>query len=145
MLGTGGAARAALMGLHLLRMTEICIQSRDLGEAYKRAVQFGLAVEPVRFDAPIAADGLINATPLGMAGQPPLDIDLSRVPDNGWLFDFVTKPHPTALIRSARDRGLQTICGIDMLIEQAADSFKLLFAAEAPRVRDAALREKLGA
>ena len=144
-LGTGGAARAALMGLHLLGMTEVCIQSRDLGEAYKLAVQFGLSVEPVRFDAPIAADGLINATPLGMACQAPLQLDLSRMADNGWLFDFVTKPHPTALIQVARDRGLHTICGIDMLIEQAADSFKLLFAAEAPRAKDAALREKLGA
>ncbi len=145
LLGTGGAARAALMGLHLLGLTEICIQSRDLGEAYKLAVQFGLSVEPVRFDAVIACDGLINATPLGMAGQPPLDIDLGAMPDKGWLFDFVTSPHPTALIRQARNRGLTMISGIDMLIEQAADSFKLLFGTDAPRDKDAALREKLGA
>ena len=144
LLGTGGAARAALMGLHLLGLTAICIQSRDLGEAYKLAVQFGLSLEPVRFDEPIRCDGLINATPLGMTGHPQIDIDLGGVMENGWLFDFVTTPRPTELIRRARDRGLATICGIDMLIEQAADSFKLLFGVSAPRDRDAVLRAKLG-
>ena len=145
LLGTGGAARAALMGLHLLGLTAIRIQSRDVGDSYKLAVEFGLSLEPVHFDAAIDSDGLINATPLGMAGHPPIHIDLGAMPQKGWLFDFVTTPHPTHLVQHARDRGLTTICGIDMLIEQAADSFKLLFGHEAPRDKDAALRERLGA
>ena len=143
LLGTGGGARAALTGLHLLGLTAICIQSRNLSEAYKLAVQFGLQIEPLPFDAPVRTDGLINATPLGMAGHPPFELDLDGMAGNGWLFDFVTAPNPTRLVERARRRGLTTINGIDMLIEQAADSFKLLFGADAPRDRDAELRQKL--
>ena len=145
LLGTGGAARAALMGLHLLGLTAIRIQSRDLGEATKLAVQYGLSEAPVPFDLPIASDGLINATPLGMNGQPALGLDLTAMPSDGWLFDFVTTPYPTELIRRAQERGMTTICGIDMLVEQAADSFKLFFAAEPPREKDSELRARLGA
>ena len=145
LLGTGGAARAALMGLHLLGITAVRIQSRDLGEAFKLAVQYGLDFEPVPFDAPVATAGLINATPLGMRGQLPIHVDFSRMPANGWLFDFVTSPNPTELVSMAAERGLITITGIDMLIEQAADSFALLFGTEPQRDSDDQLRQRLAA
>ncbi|WP_310468516.1 shikimate dehydrogenase [Sphingomonas sp.] len=143
LLGSGGAARAALMGLHLLGLTDVRIQSRNLGEAYKLAVQFKLGEEPRDFDLPLECAGLINATPLGMTGQPPFTLSIDAMPATGWVYDFVTSPDPTALITRAAARGMKTVGGVDMLIEQAAESFKLLFEKDAPRDKDAELRHRL--
>ncbi len=143
LLGTGGAARAALMALHLLGYPRIRIQARDLARAYKLAVEFRLAIEPSPFGLPVSSSGLINATPLGMAGMNSFNIDIDDMPAAGWLFDFVTAPNPTGLIQAARNRGLKTVDGIEMLIEQAAESFEQLFGAQAPRDKDAQLMQRL--
>jgi len=143
LLGTGGAARAALMALHLLGHRRVRIQARDLARAYKLAVEFRLAIEPAPFGLPVHGPGLINATPLGMSGMESLDINIDGMPATGWLFDFVTAPHPTALLQAARARGLKTASGIEMLVEQAAESFEQLFGAQAPRDRDLELMQRL--
>ena len=143
LLGTGGAARAALLALHLLGINRVRIQARDRGEAFKLAVEFDLAFEPAGFEAAVESDGLINATPLGMAGQPPLDIALDAMPANGWVFDFISSPNPTALVTRAAERGMKTVGGIAMLVEQAAESFYHLFGAAAPRDKDAELMARL--
>lgn len=143
LLGNGGAARAALVALKLVGIANVRIQARDLAEATKLAVEFGLDVEPAPFTAPIVSDGLINATPLGMAGRDCLNCDLERMPEQGWVFDMVYDPPETPLIGEARKRGLQTVDGLAMLVEQAATSFKLFFGKEAPRDRDADLWQKL--
>lgn len=142
-LGSGGAARAVLMALHLLGISSVRIQSRDLGEAYKLAVQFRLSEEPRPLHMAIEGDGLINATPLGMTGAPPLDIGLAGLAPDGWVFDLVTSPRPTDLVRRADEDGLSTLAGIDMLLEQAADSFAHFYGAPAPRDLDAQLMERL--
>ena len=143
LLGNGGAARAALVALKLVGIANVRIQARDLAEATKLAVEFGLDVEPAPFTAPIVSDGLINATPLGMAGRDCLNCDLERMPEQGWVFAMVYDPAETPLIGEARKRGLQTVDGLAMLVEQAATSFKLFFGKEAPRDRDADLWQKL--
>jgi shikimate dehydrogenase len=143
LLGNGGAARAALVALKLVGINNVRIQARDLAEATKLAVEFGLEVEPELFTAPIASDGLINATPLGMAGRDCLNCDLERMPVQGWVFDMVYDPVETPLIGAARGRGLQTVDGLHMLVEQAAASFKLFFGQDAPRDRDAELWQRL--
>jgi shikimate dehydrogenase len=143
LLGNGGAARAVLVALQLLDFHETRIQSRDLGEARKLAVEFGTDIAPAPFDSPITSDGLINATPLGMAGRECLNCDLSHMPAGGWVFDMVYDPTDTPLVRAARERGLAVVTGLDMLIEQAAASFKLLFGQNPPRDRDAQLWQKL--
>ena len=143
LLGNGGAARAALVALKLVGIANVRIQARDLAEATKLAVEFGLDVEPAPFTAPIVSDGLINATPLGMAGRDCLNCDLERMPEQGWVFDMVYDPAETPLIGEARKRGLQSVDGLAMLVEQAATSFKLFFGKEAPRDRDGQLWQKL--
>lgn len=143
LLGNGGAARAALVALKLVGMANVQIQARDLSEARKLAVEFGLEVEPELFTAPIVSDGLINATPLGMPGRDCLNCDLGHMPERGWVFDMVYDPDETPLIAAARERGLQTADGLHMLVEQAATSFKLFFGEDAPRDRDAELWQKL--
>ena len=143
LLGNGGAARGALVALKLAGLTAVRIQARDMGEAMKLAVEFGLDAEPVPLTETIVSDGLINATPLGMAGRECLNCDVSYMPPNGWVFDMVTDPPETPLVAAARARGLAIVTGLDMLVEQAAASFKLFFGADPPRDRDASLWQKL--
>jgi shikimate dehydrogenase len=143
LLGNGGAARAVLMALHLLGFHNVRIQSRDLAAAYKLAVEFGMKVEPAAFQTPVTSDGLINATPLGMTGQPPLNVDWRDMPASGWVVDVVSEP--TALIAAAASRGLKVIDGIAMLVEQAAESFSFFFGRDPPRADDAELMERLRA
>ena len=140
LLGNGGAARAVLVALRLLNFVDdVRIQSRDLSEARKLAVEFGTGLSPAPFDSPIASDGLVNATPLGMTGQPPFELDLSHMPGGGWVMDMVTDPDPTALLVDARRRGLATIDGLGLLVEQAAAAFELLFGRKPPRDKDGEL------
>jgi shikimate dehydrogenase len=143
LLGNGGGARAALVALKLVGIQAVRIQARDMGEAMSLAVEFGLEVEPAPLTAPIASAGLINATPLGMPGRECLNCDLSRIPANGWVFDMVTDPPETPLLKATKERKLKIVGGLEMLVEQAATSFKLLFDADPPRDRDTELWQKL--
>ena len=143
LLGNGGAARAALVACKLVGISAVRIQARDMADAMKLAVEFGLEVEPAPITDTIVSDGLINATPLGMPGRDCLNCDLSRMPQNGWVFDMITDPPETLLIAAAKARGLAIVTGLEMLVEQAATSFKLLFDADPPRDRDAILWQKL--
>ncbi len=145
LLGTGGAARAVLVALRMLGCESVQIQARDLGEAYKLAVEFRLSEEPRTFDRPVDTKGLVNATPLGMSGMEAIMIDIGQMPADGWVFDLVTGSTPTRLVAAAEARGLATIDGIAMLVEQAAESFKAFFGEDAPRQFDEELTARLRA
>jgi shikimate dehydrogenase len=143
LFGNGGAARAALVAMKLVGIANVKIQARDLAEARKLAVEFGLEVGPGLINELVVSDGLINATPLGMAGRECLNCELPAMPRQGWVFDMVYDPVETPLIVAARGAGLQTIDGLHMLVEQAASSFKLFFESDPPRDRDAELWQLL--
>jgi shikimate dehydrogenase len=143
LLGNGGAARAALVALKLVGISAVRIQARDMAAATKLCVEFGLDVGPEPLTAPVASDGLINATPLGMAGRDCLNCDVSRLPAGGWVFDMVYQPAETPLIHAARKQGLAVVTGLEMLVEQAAASFKLFFGQDPPRDRDGELWQRL--
>jgi shikimate dehydrogenase len=138
-LGAGGAARAVLVALRLLGVGDVRLQARDISGARALAVEFGLPEPPSPFDRPIDSGGLVNATPLGMTGHPPFALDMSAMPTGGWVFDLVSDPCPTPLVEQARARGLKVIDGLDMLVEQAAAAFELLFGEKPDRARDDAL------
>ena len=78
-----------------------------------------------------------------MAGQPPLAIDLTPLPDDAIVYDIVYAPLETDLLAAADSRGLATIDGLEMLIGQAAFAFEILFDAAPPRDRDEDLRARL--
>jgi shikimate dehydrogenase len=78
-----------------------------------------------------------------MDGYACLNCDLALMPETGVVFDMVSAPAETPLIAAARQRRLATVTGLDMLVEQAATSFKLMFEVEAPRDRDADLWKAL--
>ena len=120
LFGTGGAARAALVAFKLLEIETVRIQARDMAAATKLAVEFGLALAPRPLTETVDTDVLVNATPLGMEGYDCLNCDLSRMPDEGLVFDMVSAPADTPLVVAARARGLAVVTGLDMLVEQAA-------------------------
>ena len=88
-------------------------------------------------------DIFVNTSPLGMTGHPPLDVDLTCVVTDTIVYDIVTHPLETALLRQARSLGLRTVDGLAMLVGQAAVAFEKFFCAPAPREHDAELRELL--
>jgi shikimate dehydrogenase len=143
LLGNGGAARAALVALKLVGVTNVRIQARDLAEARKLAVEFGLETGPAPFTEQIVSDGLINATPLGMPGRDCLNCDLQDMPAQGWVFDMAYGQSETPLIEAAKEARLQMVDGLDMLVEQAAASFELFFGQKPLRDRDAELWQLL--
>ena len=86
---------------------------------------------------------LVNSSSLGMTGQPPLDLDLSPLPEDAIVYDLVYAPLQTGLLKAAEARGLDTVDGLDMLIGQAAIAFEKFFGQPAPRDGDAELRKIL--
>ena len=78
-------------------------------------------------------DLVVNASPLGMDGQPPLALDFSHVPPGSVVYDIVTNPLDTPLLQEARASGLHAVDGYSMLIGQAAAAFEKFFGAAPPR------------
>ena len=70
---------------------------------------------------------LVNSTSLGMKGQPPLELDIARLPSHAVVADLVYVPLDTALLAAARAHGLKTADGLGMLLHQAVRGFELWF------------------
>lgn len=145
-IGAGGAARAILFALSRLGVGPVTLLNRSPLKGAALLARFGLKGEVLPLSAPLpSAALLVNASPLGMAGQPPLTIDLTPLPENAIVYDIVYAPLETELLAAADARGLATIDGLEMLIGQAAVAFEILFDAAPPRDRDDDLRALLTA
>lgn len=143
-VGAGGGARAILFALSRVGIGRVTILNRNVLKAAALLSSFGIRGDAVPLGSPLpAADLLVNASALGMAGQPALDLDLSPLPEDAVVYDIVYSPLETPLLAQARARELDTVDGLDMLIGQAALAFELFFGAAPPRDRDDALRELL--
>lgn len=143
-VGAGGAARAVLFALSRIGVGPVTILNRNVLKGAALLSAFGLKGKALPLTAPLpTAALLVNTTALGMAGQPPLEIDLSPLPDDAVVYDVVYAPIETDLLAQARDRDLETIDGLEMLVGQAAVAFELFFGAEPPRDRDEDLRDLL--
>jgi shikimate dehydrogenase len=77
-----------------------------------------------------AADGLVNATPVGMAAQPGLPLPAERLHAGLWVADIVYRPLETELLRQARRLGCRTLDGGGMVVFQAAHAFRLFTGVE---------------
>jgi len=145
-VGAGGAARAILFALSRVGVGRVTVLNRNPLKAAALLAHFGLKGDALKLDAPVPpAALLVNASSLGMAGQPPLDLDLSALPDDAVVYDAVYAPLETGLLKAARARDLDTVDGLEMLVGQAALAFELFFGAEPPRDRDDELRALLTA
>ncbi|GAA0736724.1 shikimate dehydrogenase family protein [Sphingomonas japonica] len=147
-IGSGGAARAVLFALAQVGVGRVNLVARNPLKGAGLLAAFGLKGNVIAMSAPLPpAALLVNASPLGMTGQPPLAIDLAPLPDDAVVYDLVYAPLETPLLAAARARGLATVDGLEMLIGQAALAFEILFDAEPPRddASEAALRALLTA
>lgn len=143
-VGAGGAARAVLFALEKAGVGRVTLLNRSPLKAAGLLATFGLKGDVVPLDAPLPpAALLVNASSLGMTGQPPLALDLGALPEDALVYDIVYAPLETPLLAAARARGLETVDGLEMLIGQAALAFELFFGAAPPRDRDDALRARL--
>ncbi len=141
-LGAGGAGRAVVVALLDAGAPEVRLANRTAGRARDLAGEFGGRVLPVawneREDALDGAGLVVNATRLGMAGQPPLDLSLDPLPRDAAVCDLVYAPLETGLLRRAAARRLDAVDGLGMLLHQARPGFAAWFGRE-PEVT-AALR-----
>jgi shikimate dehydrogenase len=172
-VGTGGAARAAVSGLTQIYSrngddgleAEIVLVGRDQDRAlsllkelahlaednYEQAISiesFREILENLQTGNPKPPSAgvrqlIVNASAMGMIGKPPVDVDLSGVPEGSIVYDIVTHPLDTVLLSNARVHGLETIDGLAMLVGQAAAAFEKFFGQPAPREHDAELRALL--
>lgn len=130
-LGAGGAARAVVASLAAQGAKEIRLTNRTLEKAKEIADAVGPAVKVLPWDQrEEGLDGvalLANATSLGMAGKPPLEISLARLPRHALVGDLIYIPPETPLLAAARARGNVTVNGLGLLLNQARPAFNAWF------------------
>ncbi len=140
--GAGGGGSATANALLTLGVRELTIIDADEGR--RTALVARLKAEhpdvTVNALAPTNAslsgmDGVVNATPLGMAAHPGMAFDPSELHDGLWVADIVYFPLETALLKEARARGCHVLNGRGMAVFQAADAFEIFTKARADRDR----------
>lgn len=143
-LGAGGAARAALLGLRQ-EGAEITVFARDRTKAEALAAKFGAAWGTLDQEAFDGHEVVINTTPLGTVGPFETQTPASAAQLRGarLAYDLVYNPTETQFLREAKQAGCETLGGLPMLIAQAAEQFKIWTGVAAPDgvMREAAERE----
>lgn len=131
LIGAGGAAKAVCYGL-IGEHCHITVINRTFERAQELATSFkGAGVQARNWeDYPEIMKNVslvVNATSLGMTGQPPLEISLATLPATAVVTDIVYYPLITPLLQEAQARGNKIVDGLGMLLYQAQGSFKLWF------------------
>ena len=130
-LGAGGASRAVIQALKQRGVGDIRIVNRTLARAQELRDRFGAGVSAhgtAETDELLADAGLlVNTTALGMVGNEGLAADPALLPDHAIVTDLVYVPLETPLLAAARARGLKTVDGLGMLLNQAVPGFEHWF------------------
>ncbi|HEY1382012.1 MAG TPA: shikimate dehydrogenase [Dongiaceae bacterium] len=146
-LGAGGAARAIVVSLLDEGAPEIRLVNRTTRRAEEIAASIGGLVQVLPWEARAAAlkDAalLVNSTTLGMAGQPPLELELASLPTSATVYDIVYVPLMTGLLKATQQRGNPIVDGIGMLLHQGRPGFKAWFGQD-PQVTPELRRFVLG-
>ncbi len=137
-IGTGGAARAAAIGLCQVGIKEIDFYTRNIVNASSMAnflrEQFKattINLKQVQSMSDFSdASILVNASPIGMRGKAmditPVDPKvLQTMKPASIVYDIVYNPRKTVLLKTAETCGLDTIDGCEMLIHQGAKAFEI--------------------
>jgi len=145
LVGAGGAARAVAAAVLIAGASQLMIVNRtharalELRDALLAWLPQSVRAEPGGDDrilvsrwedrgrALTEAHLLVNATSLGMTGQPALHLPLGRLPPEAVVCDLVYQPLETELLRSARVRGNRVVDGLGMLLHQAVPAFEMFF------------------
>ena len=133
-LGAGGATRAIVSALLGEQIRHIILVNRTKEKAQIIADEMNFLSDVIqvadwddRHAALKGCDILVNATSLGMNGQPFLELDISSLPKDALVSDIVYAPLETPLLMDAKARGNPIVTGIGMLIHQARPAFKEWF------------------
>lgn len=134
LLGSGGAGSAVALAL-----TDSGIRTLSIFDTFKeRAAALSERLSAVRPDTHIriceslndqdmdGIDGVVNATPMGMANYPGVAIEVEEISADTWVADVVYFPLETELLRRARAHGCRVMNGSGMAIYQAVEAFHLL-------------------
>ncbi|MEV1174114.1 shikimate dehydrogenase [Nonomuraea sp. NPDC049784] len=133
-LGAGGAGAAVAHALLTLGADRITVVDADHTRAARLAAELGTrfgagrarAAGPDDLSALLAeADGLVHATPTGMAHHPGMPLPASLLNPGLWVADIVYRPLETELLKQARALGCRTLDGGGMVVFQAAHAFRL--------------------
>jgi shikimate dehydrogenase len=131
-LGAGGAGAAVAHAALTLGVAQLIVVDTDWvrveNAAAGLAERFGKGRAVTAHDLPAAvgeADGIINATPVGMAKYPGLPLPADLLRHDLWVADIVYFPLETELLRQARKLGCRTLDGGGMAVFQAAEAFRL--------------------
>jgi shikimate dehydrogenase len=125
--GAGSAVAHAILGLGAGRLTLV---DTDAGKSEPLAASLCARFGPGRarvggLDDAAGADGVINATPLGMAKYPGQAIETDQLRPSQWVADIVYFPLETALLKSAKAKGCRILNGGGMAVFQAVEAFRL--------------------
>ncbi|MFF7865758.1 shikimate dehydrogenase [Streptomyces qaidamensis] len=143
-LGAGGAGAAvahATLTLGAERVTVVDAlpeRAAALAGSLNRAFGEGraAAAPPERRTELLAqADGIVHATPTGMAAHPGLPLPAELLHSGLWVAEVVYRPLETELLRTARALGCATLDGGGMAAFQAADAFRLFTGREPEAAR----------
>jgi shikimate dehydrogenase len=158
LVGTGGAGRAVAFALMDLNVATVVLYDRDSRQSASLMTDIAKHYGPARCRLAtdlaadiVAADGVVNATPIGMHGFPGNPVPSEGLRPTQWAADVIYTPVETAFIKVARAKGLSVLTGSGMCVHQAAEAFRLFTGiepdvarmhrtfAEALAVRDAAM------
>lgn len=132
-LGAGGAGAAvggALLSLGTQRL-EIADVRRDRAEAlaerlrerFKQAEVVAASIDAIEASD---VDGVVNATPIGMAAHPGSPLGAHHLLREQWVVDIIYFPLETELLRQARSIGCRVLNGSGMVVAQAALAFEIM-------------------
>src|SRR5262245_21595315 len=125
-IGAGGGARAALWAL-TNHGANVSLFARNIERAAFTASDFGVSYGQLANADFTKFDIVVNATPLGMSGanQEMTPVSAAQLRGVRLAYDLVYNPLQTRFLRVARDAGCETLGGMEMLLSQAVEQFKL--------------------
>lgn len=149
LIGAGGAGRAVAHALSNIGAECVLIADTRLDAAETLAAAICAAggqaeTAPDLIQAAARANGIVNATPMGMAELPGIPLDPTCLASHHWVADIVYFPLETALLKAARATGCQTLSGEGMAIFQAVRAFKIFTGCPADPDRMRATFRSLG-
>ena len=138
-IGAGGAGRAVAFALSELGVRDLIIADVSADRAQDLAAEIGDHVRAISMtdlaSAITSADGIVNATPVGMAAFPGTPFDTGLLDPQTWVADVVYFPLETQLLQEAKERGCRTLDGSGMAVNQAIDAFELFSGGKAEPAR----------
>ena len=148
LVGAGGAGGAVARALCDEGVERLLVHDVDASRAADLVARLGADRAEVVTDlaaAVAAADGIVNATPIGMDKLPGLPLPAEMIAPRHWVADIVYFPLETALLAAARARGCRVLPGSGMAVHQAVRAFELFTGLKPDPARMWAAFESAGA